>query len=102
MRPGSAAGKSETELEAALQRFAGRAPSAFLPDDQEAVDRALLAGKSLAEVAPNSPLRHAFTELAAAAEGRPAQRTAVRERLRPVADERRGLGWPRRGSRRLG
>ena len=74
VRPGSAAGKSEAELEAVLHRFAGRAPTAFLPEDRVAVDRALLAGKSLAEVAANSPLRKAFADLAAAVEGRPAQR----------------------------
>jgi MinD-like ATPase involved in chromosome partitioning or flagellar assembly len=74
VRPGSAAGKSEAELEAVLQRFAGRAPSAFLPEDRVAVDRALLAGKSLAEVAASSPLRKAFMDLAAAVQGRPTQR----------------------------
>ena len=73
VRTGSIAGKPEAELDAALRRFAGRAPSAYLPDDQAAVDRALMAGKTLAEVAAGSPLRQALAELAAAACGRPSQ-----------------------------
>jgi len=73
VRTGSIAGKPEAELDAALRRFAGRAPSAYLPDDQAAVDRALMAGKTLAEVAAGSPLRLALAELAAAACGRPSQ-----------------------------
>lgn len=72
VRAGSVPGKPEAELEAALRRFAGRAPSALLPHDQPALDRGLLAGKTLAEVAANSPLRNALLELAAAVSGRPA------------------------------
>lgn len=71
VRAGSVPGKPEAELAAALQRFAGRTPSAFLPHDQAALDRALLAGKTLAEAAANSPLRNALLELAAAVSGRP-------------------------------
>jgi MinD-like ATPase involved in chromosome partitioning or flagellar assembly len=81
VRTGSIAGKPEAELDAALRRFAGRAPSAYLPDDQAAVDRALMAGKTLAEVAAGSPLRQAVAELAAAACGRPSQPRSRRGKL---------------------
>ena len=70
VRAGSVAGKPEAELDAALQRFAGRSPAAFLPYDRAALDRALVAGKVLAEVSGSSPLRTALVELAATACGR--------------------------------
>ena len=82
VRPGSVPGKPEAELAAALQRFAGRAPAAFLPYDLAATDRALVTGKTLAEVAGNSPLRIALAALAAAATGR--QMPARGRRRRPV------------------
>jgi len=72
VRPGSVPGAPKAELDAVLQRFAGRPATAFLPYDLAAVDRALMAGKVLAEVAGNSPLRTALVELAAAACERPA------------------------------
>ncbi|MFL6162784.1 MAG: CpaE family protein [Jatrophihabitantaceae bacterium] len=72
VRDGGVPGDPAAELAAALSRFAGRTPAALLPDDRDAVDRAVLAGKSLAEVAGASPLRTALVELAAAVTGRPA------------------------------
>jgi Flp pilus assembly CpaE family ATPase len=72
VRPGSVPGKPEAELAAALQRFAGRSATAFLPYDLAAADRALVTGKVLAEVASGSLLRTALVELAAAVTGRPA------------------------------
>lgn len=76
VRSSTVPGAPEVELDAALRRFAGRPASAFLPYDQAAVDRALVGGKALAEVEPNSPLRRALTELASAICGRevPARR----------------------------
>jgi MinD-like ATPase involved in chromosome partitioning or flagellar assembly len=88
VRPGSVPGKPEVELTAALQRFAGRSVTAFLPYDLTAADRALVAGKVLAEVAGSSPLRTALVELAATVSGRPA----------PARGRRRGMG---RASSRL-
>ena len=52
------------ELAAALDRFAGRRPAALLPDDAAALDLALSAGRTLAEVRPGSSLRHSVRELA--------------------------------------
>ena len=48
----------------ALERFAGCRPDVVLPWDLEAVDAAVLAGQSLDEARPNSPLRLALADLA--------------------------------------
>lgn len=73
-------GNPQAELDSALRRFAGRAPAAMLPADPDAVDRAVMAGKTLGEVAANSPLRRAITELAAAISGVPAPARGRRRR----------------------
>jgi len=62
----------------ALDRFAGVRDLRLVPDDRPATDRALLAGRTLAEVAPASPAR---VGLRAVADG---LREAA-ERARPVA-----------------
>ncbi|HEU5269071.1 MAG TPA: hypothetical protein VFU36_04040 [Jatrophihabitans sp.] len=80
VRSGSVAGRPAPELDAALRRFAGRTATAFLPYDRLAVDRALVAGKMLAEMAGGSPLRAALVELAAAVCGRPVPRAGRRRR----------------------
>lgn len=49
----------------ALVRFAGVEGVTFLPDDPAAVDAAVLAGRTLAECAPDSELRQAVADLAA-------------------------------------
>jgi hypothetical protein len=51
----------------------------FLPEDRAAADRALMAGRSLAECG-DSTLRRAMTELAQGALGRPANRPPARRR----------------------
>ncbi|GAB3114079.1 P-loop NTPase [Janibacter alkaliphilus] len=53
-----------------LRRFAGLERIAFLPDDPASTDAAMLAGRTLAETAPGSPLRAALRELAGALAGR--------------------------------
>ncbi len=70
VRPGVVPGNPERELDAALRRFAGRAPSAFLPYDRAGMDAALSTGKLLGEVAPDSALRRSLVSLAAAVAGR--------------------------------
>lgn len=57
-------GRPQSELAAALQRFSGRTPAAFLPFDQASLDAALSLGRTLAEARPNSRLRRALTDLA--------------------------------------
>ena len=53
----------------ALARFAGVDDVVFVPDDPAALDAALLEGRSLAECAPQSPVRAAVRGLAARVAG---------------------------------
>ena len=65
---------SRDEAVKAVERFAGRTVTAVLPEDRGATDRAWRRGVSLAEAAPNSPLRVALRELARAVVPQPARR----------------------------
>lgn len=61
----SAVGASpERRVEEALERFAGVGNVTLVPDDREAMDAAMLAGRTLAESAPTSPARRAVAQLA--------------------------------------
>ncbi len=57
-------GDARAEITHALSRYAGVEPAAFLPYDRDAADRALARGQTLAEAAPQSPLRTAVSTLA--------------------------------------
>jgi MinD-like ATPase involved in chromosome partitioning or flagellar assembly len=57
-------GWSTAEVGATVERFTGRAPVAFLPEDRAAVDRAWVVGRTLPECAPESALRRALAGLA--------------------------------------
>jgi MinD-like ATPase involved in chromosome partitioning or flagellar assembly len=65
------AGSTAAELSDTLGRFTGRPVASMLPYDLPAVDRALRDGRTLAEVAPQSPLRRALVELASSVSGLP-------------------------------
>jgi Flp pilus assembly CpaE family ATPase len=78
VRGGVVPGDPAAELTGALERFAGCAPAALLPLDQESVDAALATGRSLAEARAASPLRRAVGDLAAALTGAPARPKARR------------------------
>lgn len=69
LRGSAIPGNAEQEVRGALSRYAGLADVAFVPLDVESVDRALVAGRTLAEAAPGSPARTAVTALAAALAG---------------------------------
>lgn len=64
LRPGPVSGDPASEVERALQRFAGVTAPVLLPEDRSAVDAALAAGQTLSEAAPSSPYRHAVRDLA--------------------------------------
>lgn len=64
VRDGVMPGDPTREITAALERYAGVTPVAFLPYDRAATDAAAMRGLSLAEAAPNSPLRVAIRSLA--------------------------------------
>lgn len=79
----SAAGRNPgDQIGDALSRFGGVTPE-LLPDDRDALDAALLAGRCVTESAPSSPLTQAIRDLANRRLGLPATR-------RPGA-RRRGL-----------
>ncbi len=80
VRRGVVGGKPETELQAALHRFAGQSYTALLPYDRISLDEAAVAGQTLAEAAPASPLRGAVTELAEAICGVAAPRRGRRRK----------------------
>ena len=71
VRRGPVAGDVRREIGDALNRFAASEVAAFLPADRNATDAALAAGRTLAEVAPASPLRTALRALAASLIGIP-------------------------------
>ena len=87
VRRGPVAGDPEREIAAAMERFSGRDVAFFLPADRRATDAALAAGRTLAEVAPGSPLRAGLRSMA-----------AVLAEVAEPASRRRGL----RGIRRVG
>jgi Flp pilus assembly CpaE family ATPase len=58
-------GEPRREIAAALARHAGVAEATYLPHDGAAVDVSLGRGRTLAEIAPDSPLRHGLVALAA-------------------------------------
>ncbi|SNR89281.1 Flp pilus assembly protein, ATPase CpaE [Geodermatophilus saharensis] len=65
VRRGPVPGDPRQEIGDALERFAGRGVHAFLPADRGATDAALASGRTLAEVAPGSPLRTGLRTMAA-------------------------------------
>jgi len=71
VRRGPVPGEPATELDTALERFAGQRSAALLPYDLASLDAAAAIGKTLAEVSPSSPLRRAVIGLASAVAGTP-------------------------------
>ena len=79
----SAVGSSPaTKVTEALERFAGVRDLSLIPEDRDAVDAALLAGRTLASGAPHSAAREAIRALAAQLSG--VQFPSRRGRLRAL------------------
>lgn len=76
------AGDPEREIAAALERYAGVVPAAFVPFDLKGVDAALMAGRTLTEAAGDSPARVAILRYAQQLMGRPQVATKRRLALR--------------------
>lgn len=72
LRASSVGSDPRRRVAESLARFAGIEDVTFLPDDPAAVDAALLAGQTLRECAPDSPLRRAIADLALSFTGAPA------------------------------
>ena len=66
LRRGPIGADPQGQIEAALQRFAGATPVAYLPEDRDACDTALLRGRTVPEVAPDSRLGKEVAALARA------------------------------------
>lgn len=76
------AGDPEREIAAALERYAGVVPAAFVPFDLKGVDAALMAGRSLTEAAGDSPARQAISRYTLQLLGKPATSSKRRLALR--------------------
>jgi MinD-like ATPase involved in chromosome partitioning or flagellar assembly len=74
VRRGAVGSEPEAQLAEALQRYAGVRDLAYVPEDREALDAALLQARALHEVDPDSRARAALAGIAAALVGRPAPR----------------------------
>lgn len=81
-RRGAVGGDPRREVGAALTRYAGVVPAAYVPYDLAAFDAAVAAGRTLEEVAPGSPARKALAGLAATIAGRSGERDSTRWRPR--------------------
>ncbi|GAA1967616.1 hypothetical protein GCM10009817_04390 [Terrabacter lapilli] len=64
VRSSAVGSRPEVRIAESLQRFAGLGSVRFVPDDPETLDGALLAGQSVVEHAPDSPVRRAVADLA--------------------------------------
>ena len=64
LRASAVGSHPEQRVRDALARFAGVQEPRFVPDDRDALDAAVLAGRALAESAPTSPARRAIAALA--------------------------------------
>jgi Flp pilus assembly CpaE family ATPase len=64
VRGGLFGGDTPEQIRAALGRYLGLAPIAFIPYDRGGMDAAVLAARALAEVRPGSPAREAIADLA--------------------------------------
>ena len=67
-------GDPRREVRSALDRYAGIRDIHPIPEDRDALDTAMAAGRTLAEVAPKSAARAAIRDLAAHLAGEPALR----------------------------
>jgi MinD-like ATPase involved in chromosome partitioning or flagellar assembly len=74
-------GEPRREIDGALRRWAGAEASAYLPAAPAVVDTAMRTGATLAEAAPDSPLRRGIADLARRLAGLPAAE-GNRRRLR--------------------
>lgn len=80
LRPDAVGRNPRLRVREALDRFAGVRDLRLVPDDRQAVDRALLAGRSLTEAAPDSPARTSLQALAQGLLARAAPPSARRGR----------------------
>ena len=80
VRPGPVGPDPGRRIQEALDRFAGAGPVHLVPEDQDALDAALLHGQALVEARPRSAARLAIAELADSLAGRAAATRRERSR----------------------
>jgi MinD-like ATPase involved in chromosome partitioning or flagellar assembly/DNA-binding NarL/FixJ family response regulator len=85
-------GDAEKEIRAALQRYAGVNDLVVVPLDTAGVDAAIAQGRTLSEVAPQSPARMALAGLAAGLIGAPRPQPRRRFGRGPAPGRRRAAG----------
>lgn len=92
VRPGPVGPEPGRRITEALHRFAGADAVQLVPEDRDALDAAMLHGRTLREVRPGSPARQAVLRLAALVTGEEAQagggRTGPRRWLAPWSRSR--------------
>jgi MinD-like ATPase involved in chromosome partitioning or flagellar assembly len=76
-RRAAVGGNPAREVGAALSRYAGVMPAAYIPYDLAAYDAAIAAGRTLRDVSPGSAVRQALAELAEALIGALADKRAA-------------------------
>jgi MinD-like ATPase involved in chromosome partitioning or flagellar assembly len=94
LRSGLFGGDTDEQIRAALTRYLGMAPVAFVPYDRGAMDASLLAARALAEARPASPARAAIAELARTLLGIPAEPEGAGRTRRPFLTGLLGRGEP--------
>ncbi|MGO0575147.1 AAA family ATPase [Ornithinimicrobium panacihumi] len=90
VRPGPVGREPDRRIREALERYAGVRSAHLVPEDQDALDAALLQGSTLQEVRPRSAARLALVDLAAQVSGRPREGHARDRRVRARGVGRRG------------
>jgi MinD-like ATPase involved in chromosome partitioning or flagellar assembly len=82
---GAPGNDAEHQIRQALDRYVGVTDCRFIPYDRTACDKALAAGRTLREVASDSPARKAIAELAATLVVPQSTRRFIRKRSRAKA-----------------
>jgi Flp pilus assembly CpaE family ATPase len=90
VRSGLFGGEAVGQIHAALNRYLGLEPWAFVPYDRASLDAALMAGQALREARPGSPAQQAIAALASSVLGLP-RAGHSRRRLRRRSGRRRKM-----------
>jgi MinD-like ATPase involved in chromosome partitioning or flagellar assembly len=93
VRGGLFGGDAVGQIRAALTRYIGLEPCAFVPYDRANLDAALMAGRALCENRPGSPAQQALAALALAVFGMPPAAEQRRRLLRRRVDRRPAVPW---------
>jgi Flp pilus assembly CpaE family ATPase len=95
LRAGLFDGDAASQIRAALSRYLGVEPVAFIPYDRAALDASTFVTRSIAEVCPGSPAGRALADLTRSMLGIPAQRVRRWRRRRAQTLRAPGLITPR-------